>query len=225
MNENPAEEHDPEAHSPFLEHGSPVRKDRRHLPHWRLEGTFNYVTWRLFDSLPQEKLKVWYDEKRTWLKDHPKPWNARAAADYRERFPKQLEKWLDAGYGACYLRDPACARIVASAFHHFDHERYELASFVVMPNHVHALFQLRGNWKLEVVNQSLKGYTAREINKILGRRGALWQQEGFDHLLRGVPQLDRCLSYIQQNPEKARLKPGEYIHYEAPGFGDLGEPA
>ena len=206
--------------SPFLERGAPVRKDRRHLPHWRLKGTFNYITWRLFDSLPQEKLKAWYAEKHAWLSEHPKPWDARTTANYRDLFPKRLEAWLDAGYGACYLRKPECGRIVANAFHHFDGDRYDLASYVVMPNHVHALFLLRGATKLEDVTQSIKSYTANEINKTLGRRGSLWQQEGFDHLLRGVPQLEGCATYIRRNPEDANLKPGEFIHYEAPGFRD-----
>lgn len=223
MDQHAAEnfENEPIPHSPFLERDSPVRKDRRHLPHWRLSGSFNYVTWRLCDSMPQEKLKAWHAEKHAWLKEHPKPWGARTAAEYRDHFPRQLEAWLDAGYGSCCLRDPECGQIVANAFHYFDGERYGLASFVVMPNHVHALFQLCGGWELEDVNHSLKSYTANEINKVLGRRGSLWQPEGFDHLLRGVPQLDRCLSYIRRNPESAHLKPGEYIHYEAPGFDEL----
>lgn len=42
------------------------------------------------------------------------------------------------------LEDPANAKIVADALRHFDGERYELASFVVMPNHVHVLFRPAG---------------------------------------------------------------------------------
>ncbi len=211
----------PEFHSPFLGPDSPVRKDRRHLPHWRLRSSFNYVTWRLFDSLPQEKLRNWIEEKRVWLQRNPKPWDVQTAYEYGERFPKKLEAWLDLGYGSCYLRRPGCGQIVADAFHFFDGVRYDLSSFVIMPNHIHALFQLRGEWEIEDVNHSLKSFTANEINKVLGRRGALWQQEGFDHLLRGVPHLDRCLSYIRNNPVVAHLNTGEYIYYEAAGFSEL----
>lgn len=207
--------------SPFFRHDSPVRKDRRHLPHWRLGGAFFYVTWRLHDSLPAEKLNAWYVERRAWLQEHPGPWDARTASEYRDRFPKQLEAWLDAGYGSCYFRRPACAHVVEGAFHFFDGERYDLASFVIMPNHVHALLQLRDGWKLEQVTHSLKGFSARKINQILNRRGALWQHEGFDHILRGVSQLSRCLSYIRNNPKVANLKSGEYLHFEAPGFDEL----
>jgi len=219
--EKPADNSDDEPpRSPFLERDSPVRKDRRHLPHWRLRGTFNYVTWRLFDSLPQDKLNVWHAEKRAWLEKHPKPWDAITANEYRVLFPKRLDAWLDAGYGSCYLRRPECGLVVANAFHFYDGDRFDLASFVVMPNHVHALFLLRGETELEDVTHSIKSYTANEINKLVGRRGQLWQHEGFDHLLRGAEQLEGCMTYIRRNPQDARLKPGEYIFYEPPSFRD-----
>lgn len=205
-------------HSPFLDRGADVRKDARHLPHWQLDGAFYFLTWRLADSLPKEKLKMWEAERAAWLTKHPKPWDARTMQDYRDRFPKRLESWLDSGYGTCHLRKPECASIVAGALRFFDGDRYDLASFVVMPNHVHVLFQLREAQQLEKVAQSWKGFTARQINKFLGRTGALWQQESWDTLLRGLPHLDRCLSYIRQNPSKANLKSGEYVLYEAPEF-------
>ena len=213
--------------SPFLTPGADVRKDARHLPHWRLDGAFYFLTWRLADSLPQEKLRVWKAEREAWLVKHPKPWSADTMLDYRESFPKRLESWLDAGYGACHLRSPRCAEIVADSLHHFDGERYDLASFVIMPNHVHALFQLRNAAALESVTHSWKSYSAKQINKTLGRSGTLWQQESWDHLLRGIPHLDRCLSYIALNPKQAKLPPGEFLYYEAPGFREfagLGDP-
>lgn len=205
-------------HSPFLTPGADVHKDARHLPHWRLDGAFYFLTWRLADSLPQEKLRAWETERIAWLAKYPKPWDSRTTEDYRDRFPKRLDTWLDAGYGACHLRRPEYASIVASALKFFDGVRCDLASFVVMPNHVHVLFQLRETHPLEKVAQSWKGFTAREINKQLGRSGQFWQQESWDTLLRGMPHLERCLSYIQQNPSKANLKAGEYVHYEARGF-------
>jgi len=219
MENYPADE--PSPHSPFLERDSPVRRSRRHLPHWRLSGGFYFVTWRLADSLPQEKLRAWNEEKIVWLREHPKPWDRATAEDYRERFPRRLEAWLDAGHGACHLRNPACNEIVAGAFHHFDGERYVLASYVIMPNHVHALFQLVGGWEIEEVVHSIKSYTANRVNRLLGRSGSLWQREGFDHVLRGIPQLDGCLSYIRNNPRVARLPHGAFRLYEAPGFQDL----
>jgi hypothetical protein len=37
------------------------------LPHWRLEGVINFVTFRLADSLPQAKLESLRHEKELWF--------------------------------------------------------------------------------------------------------------------------------------------------------------
>lgn len=70
---------------------------------------------------------------------------------------------------------PANARIVADALHHFNGERYEIVLFVVMPNHVHVLFRPLAKNTLSAILKSWKGFTAREINKRIGKTGALWQ--------------------------------------------------
>jgi REP element-mobilizing transposase RayT len=62
-------------------------------------------------------------------------------------------------------------------------ERYELHSFVVMPNHVHLLVTPR------VVSTRwlgpLKGFTSHAANRILGRHGVpFWQDESYDHVVR-----------------------------------------
>ena len=125
---------------------------------------------------------------------------------------------LDAGYGSCILRDPVCAGFVAETMNHFDGTRYQMASFVVMPNHVHSLFQLLGRTKLERVLGTWKVYSAREINKHIGQRGALWRQESRDTSIRNPVHLNRCFWYIRDNPTKAHLKPGEFFYYAAPEF-------
>lgn len=203
---------------PFLQSESRPLKRERRLPHWELGGAFHFITWRLFDSLPQEKLILWRQERAAWLAEHPRPWDARTSAEYRDRFPSRLERWLDAGYGSCLLRDAGCADIVCGNLHYFDGQTYDLAAFVVMPNHVHALIQLRETASLKAVTHSWKSYTAHEINKSLARSGSVWQEESWDHILRSMSQLSRCLSYIRLNPALASLKGGEFRHYESLGF-------
>ena len=205
---------------PFLQPDSHVDRRSRHLPHWQLDGGFYYVTWRLADALPQSKLQAWMDEKRQWLKEHPPPWTRETYVDYKQRFPTRIDAWLDAGYGSCVLRTPGCRRLVSDALLYFDNDRYDMAAFVVMPNHVHALAQLRGTARIETVTHSWKRYSARQINKRLNRHGSLWQQENWDRILRGVPDLVRCLSYIRRNPELAGLAGNEYTYYESPSLPD-----
>jgi hypothetical protein len=54
--------------------------------------------------------------------------------------------------------------------------------------------------------KSLKGVTAREANKILGRTGEpFWQHESYDHWVRNAEEFERIRLYIENNPVKAGL--------------------
>ena len=54
--------------------------------------------------------------------------------------------------------------------------------------------------------QSLKGFTARESNKLLGRTGEqFWRRESFDHWVRNEDEWNRIARYIEKNPVKAGL--------------------
>ncbi len=86
-----------------------------------------------------------------------------------------------------------------------------LDAFVVMPNHVHALVQPWVDHALESILHSWKSYSANAINRRLGRRGRLWLDESFDHIVRNGDHLDGLRSYIRENPNKAGLRRGQYI--------------
>lgn len=81
---------------------------------------------------------------------------------------------------------------------------YQLGSFVVMSNHVHVLLlPLIAPSRLL---QSLKGVTAREANRMLGRIGEpFWQTESYDHWIRDDEEYGQIAKYIEQNPVKAGL--------------------
>src|SRR5690606_18388751 len=93
----------------------------------------------------------------------------------------------------------------------FDGERYELASFVVMPNHVHVLFRPLGGHGLSAIVKSWKGFTAREINQRICRTGALWQDEYWDRLIRNERHYFKVAEDIRENPAKANLHDGQFI--------------
>jgi len=81
---------------------------------------------------------------------------------------------------------------------------YELEAFVVMANHVHLLVLPRVSPSRFL--QTLKGYTAREANRLLGRTGQpFWQAESYDHAVRDDRESDRIKAYIEDNPVKAGL--------------------
>jgi putative DNA methylase len=60
-------------------------------------------------------------------------------------------------------------------------------------------------WPLRRIMQSLKGYTAREANRLLGRHGSFWQDENFDHWARDEAEFVRIAQYIDGNPVNAGL--------------------
>lgn len=92
-----------------------------------------------------------------------------------------------------------------------DHERrYDLHAAVVMPDHVHLLFTpLRDSdgWPfcLPQILKSLKGASARGVNRLLGESGPVWQDESFDHVLRHEEALRQKLEYLRRNPVRRGL--------------------
>jgi carbamoylphosphate synthase large subunit/REP element-mobilizing transposase RayT len=187
------------------------KKRRRNLPHWEQEGGTCFVTCRLADAVPQEVLRKWKEELETWLKFHPEPWDARTKYEYRKRFQEEREHWLDRGHGECLLKNPGVSAIVVDSLRHFDRQRYVLDAFVVMPNHVHAIVQPGKGHSLSDILHSWKSFSGKAINRLLGRTGAIWQEETYDRIVRDSRELTRCRDYIARNPEKAKLRDGEFV--------------
>jgi len=50
-----------------------------------------------------------------------------------------------------------------------------------------------------------KGFTARSINRVLGRHGQLWQQDYWDRYIRDEKHYRKVRDYIEWNPVKAGL--------------------
>ena len=190
-------------------------KSANRLPHWEQEGAVYFVTFRLADSVPQELLDRWVCEREGWMRANPEPWTAEVENEYHERFSGSMERWLDEGYGSCVLRDPDCSEVVAAALSHFEGERVAMLSWVVMPNHVHALFVLKPGHDLGGLIQSWKRFTSQRINEITGSSGTLWQKDYFDRMVRDQTHFGRCVRYIRRNPEKAKLRVGEFRLWES----------
>ncbi|MGB9204842.1 MAG: transposase [Terriglobales bacterium] len=137
---------------------------------------------------------------------------------------------------------PETAReIVVEACRHLDGTMCTLHGFVVMPDHVHLVFtpmtDSDGPISLPEILQKVKSESAHRINKLLGRKGRVWQDESFDHVLRREEGIDAKLEYIRLNPVRAALvqQPGEYrwMWFEkcgrvwgraSVGAGDLARP-
>ena len=86
--------------------------------------------------------------------------------------------------------------------------RYVLHCTVVMPDHVHLLFTIcendGRNFALADIMHGIRGASAHRVNKLLGRNGAVWEEEFYDRLLR-YGQFEKAINYICWNPVRAEL--------------------
>lgn len=172
----------------FIPPNDPFRiRDRGRLPHWELDNAIYFVTFRLKDALPRHVVRELVLERER-IND---PATSRA-------FAIRFNRELDAGYGACLLKEHG--EIVASALEHFDEDRYRLHSWCVMPNHVHVVFELTQGRDLARTVHSWKSWTSHQIDK-----GEIWQREYFDRIARDQRDyLDMC-EYVEMNPASAGL--------------------
>ena len=171
---------------------------RGYLPHLDVPGTVQFITFRLADAVPADVVATWKTElKLTGLEDADDP----RCADLRTR----IERYADRGHGACWLRDDRVARTVQNALLHFDGERYRLLAWVIMPNHVHAMIETLPGFPLSGVVQSWKSFTAKQANRLLGRRGSFWMEDYFDRYIRDETHLSAVTSYMERNPVNAGL--------------------
>lgn len=170
------------------------------LPHMHQNETLQYVTFRLADSLPKSRCQDLYDRAKLFKKAHPEPWNRTIRMLYWKEFGPEQQRYLDKGYGECWLKFPECRQILIDAIAYKDNMDYVIDSYVIMPNHVHMLFQPLGDKKTEVILHSIKSFSAHEINKLVGRTGRLWMKESFDRMIRDEDDHKRKYLYILDNP-------------------------
>ena len=197
---------------------------RRHLPHLRQAGATYFVTFRQGDSLPSAKRDELRQWRKSWERDNPKPHSTKQLNElWRATFTK-VEHWLDQGMGSCLLRAASVRQLVVDSLHHFADERYELACYVVMPNHVHLLVCpfSEDDKALSRIMQSWKRHSSYKIKCQLGLHDDVWQQESYDRIIRDEDHLWRVVQYIGRNPLSAHLSPSEYTRWMNPLWESLG---
>jgi len=184
------------------------QRNGAYLPHWTMTGAIYHVSFRLHDAIPAQVRKDLLEERQQILARIKDPSLCLTKYEkYRlvNLYSDKIERYLDAGHGACFLRDRVIAELVSNALEYFEGSRYRLFAWCVMPNHVHAMVQPLTGFHLPDILYSWKSYTAHEANKILGRNGKFWQQEYYDRMMRSEESLMNTMEYIFMNPDKAGL--------------------
>jgi REP element-mobilizing transposase RayT len=116
--------------------------------------------------------------------------------------------------GRRFLSPPA-RDIVLDSFRHFHDSRYDLLAVAVLPDHVHGLLRPRPKaddpecnpifWSLGELLQSIKSFSAHEMNRAEGKIGPVWEKERFDRYVRSDRDLEEKFQYILRNPWDAKL--------------------
>ncbi|MCP4344658.1 MAG: hypothetical protein GY795_03915 [Desulfobacterales bacterium] len=188
---------------------------KRNLPHIQTPGATLFVNFRLAGSLPRHVIDKLMQESMDTEKRLCKIADPQKQAE--ERYLEQKRhfgRWdlaLDMNKsGPFRLRKPEVARTVADSMHYLDQRVYDLDTYCIMPNHVHAVFtplkKDDGTYHaLQAIMHSLKRYTSREANKLMNRDGHFWEHENYDHVVRDEAELRRIVQYIFYNPVKAGL--------------------
>ena len=191
------------------------------LPHIAPIGAEFFITFRLADSLPVSIVQLLKDEMDFSIKKlkKEKPKNFKYLINQlKHDFSFKYDNYLDhKPYGNCYLENEKIAQLVADRMHKFNGKYYELEAYTIMPNHVHLLIDtslqvekedidIESNYfQLDKIMQLIKGGSAFEANKILGRKGTFWMKDSHDHYIRNEKDWENTLEYIINNPVEAGL--------------------
>jgi REP element-mobilizing transposase RayT len=161
-------------------------RSRGYLTHLDTPNLVQHIVFRLADSLPaaiREELTNTQPDDRVLA----------------------IDAALDRGHGRRDLANPAVGALVQGALLAFDGERYAMNAWCIMPNHVHALVEIRSEYRLDQIVHSWKSYTSKRANRLLGRIGSFWSPEYFDRYMRDDEHFAATIAYIEGNPVKAGL--------------------
>jgi putative transposase len=119
-------------------------------------------------------------------------------------------------------------RLVVKAWHDLPNHcvDVQLGEFIVMPNHVHGLLRLGPANKLPLgaIINGLKGQVTRNVNKLVGKRCTVWQQNYHEVIVHGLEELKAKAAYIKENPERWALNKSPRQGGAAPARGIINNP-
>ena len=192
----------------FLNREEEIRRRKHHLDIWDQQGKYQSVTFHTADSLPAEVRKEIEKIRLQFLDKYPLPWTESVTRRFRSIIGKRNDSLLDAGYGRCVFKESEIRKVLSDAIWYYAGERYEIVRYVIMPNHVHMLVRMLGEYDLEKTINSIRRFSATRINRMLGTDGEFWYGENYMRLIRSLKHFDTVKAYIADNPKY--LKEGEY---------------
>ena len=194
------------------------------LPHFHPVGATFSILLCVADAVPTPLVRKLNDERKSALsqinKNRSEGWEKRLIAEqikFDKRFDQLLHRYATQSHP---FADPKAAQIMVDRLKAFDGDLYDLYSYSVLSNHVHAeldlSIQLPAGYRpgarvdsyvpLDKVVQRIKGGSAFHLNRYFGKTGTtLWPRRYRDRFIRGEKHLRFACRYTRNNPVAAGL--------------------
>jgi REP element-mobilizing transposase RayT len=182
----------------YYSKNSPSILTHQNTPHLHQDTTTCFVTFRLKDSIPEENSLAIFELLKSGIIKN-KQLILGCITNNCHDLNQLKEKFLDIGHGKCILKNPKIKEIVEGSLLHLNGIKYDLHSFVVMPNHVHILFAPKEGFLIQNIVKDWKSFTAHKINKLLKTQGPVWDMKFWDRLIRDPNHYVNVLKYIYKN--------------------------
>jgi len=196
---------------------------RQHLPHFQQSGQAYFVTWCLKDAVPPKALENYTLQLKQLSSEIDIAKSNKAEekiiAELKIEFSRTRKKYMKAFDDLLHLQAKSTVdlskdentRILTDALCFWEGKRIENYAICIMSNHIHWVFRtLEKNEKGEPVYlqdllQSVKRYSANQINKYENLQGSIWQRESYDTTIRDLLHLHNAINYTIENPVSAGL--------------------
>jgi putative transposase len=159
---------------------------RGYHPHYEANTLVQHVVFRTHGSIPPRVM-------------------AQAAMLTANEKSKLLDYWLDQGSTGRLFANPDCAAIMEDCLRFFDHDRYDLQAWCVMPTHVHVFLVTHPDLRIGQCVHSWKQAATRSLKDCLNQAGPFFAKDYFDRFCRSLKQSEATIAYIEANPVKAGL--------------------
>lgn len=175
----------------------PLSKYTSRFPHWIQDGCMYFITFRLGDSIPEDLLELLKIFKRNEAQQKEQPISE--LKSFKTLAEIHSEKYLDKGFGNCLLKNQCNRKIMLFVLNEYQIiDRF--LSFVIMPNHVHAIVKPLKDEGSGKLIQLWKGRSAFLINRSASNSGKVWMKDYHNRIIRSPKHLIKCHEYIINNP-------------------------
>jgi len=196
---------------------------RRHLPHFQQPGQAYFVNWSLKDAVPPLALESYSIQLKQLSSEidiaKENKADQKVIGSLKIEFSRVRKKYMKAFDDLLHLQTEYIvdlskeenSQIIINALCYWEGLHLENYAICVMTNHVHWVFRLFDKDEngepiyLQDIMQSIKRFSANQINKLETRTGTLWHNESFDTTIRDDLHLHNAINYTIDNPVSAGL--------------------